>query len=80
MSGFSALTEAYTTSLIQGLDPMNKVVQNLAAQQLKAQDVDLDMTKLAMVDEIQGRINALGDNPDASVLDCYRKMLKKYYA
>lgn len=80
MSGFSALTEAYSASLVQGLDPMNTVVKDLAAQHLKAQDITLDKSKLEMVDEINARIAALGDNPDVSVIDCYRRMLKKYYS
>lgn len=78
MAGFSALTEAYTASLVQGLDPMNSVIKDLAGQQLKSQDIVLDKSKLEMVDEINARIAALGDHPDASVLDCYRKMLRKY--
>lgn len=75
----SPFAEAITQSMIAGLDPMNGVIKQYAAQQVARADLDLDKDKLVTMQQLQKLIDeGKANGTDGNVLDAYQRMLLKY--
>jgi hypothetical protein len=75
----ASLTEAYTQMFVAQLDPMNGVIKSMAQQQLATAEVQLDESKLVMMQRLQKLIDdGKANGADGNVIAAYIRMLEKY--
>lgn len=75
----SNLADALVQSMVSGFDPMNGVVQSVAAQHIAKSDIELDKAKIAMIRSLEDLITeSIAATADASIIAAYRTMLAKY--
>ena len=79
MSSTSEFHSALTGSIMAGLDPMNGVVRSMAQQQVKASELQLDESRIKLMNVLRKIIkDAVADAEDADVIAAYQAMLDKY--
>lgn len=77
----SSFAEAITQGMIQSLDPMHAITKQMATSMVATQELELDKSRRAFIDELEKRVTDLkSSEADGRVIEAYQRLIAKHSA